>query len=141
MQAQARHCTGAGAVMLIRIVPPLGYFMHIPKTTACRLRLEKLLYLQLSRSHSGCFKPLLDPGSSSTSETVVKRFQKRNYRYETVSEVKRLQIYNGYKTSQWLRLRIDFDPFVPTRHVCIVYTYRYNRTEIKPGIINTLTPE
>jgi hypothetical protein len=31
-----------------------------------------------------------------TSETAARRFQKGNGRYETVSEVKRLQIYNGY---------------------------------------------
>ena len=31
-----------------------------------------------------------------TSETAARRFKKWNGRYETVSEVKRLQIYNGY---------------------------------------------
>jgi hypothetical protein len=31
---------------------------------AHRLRLEKLLYIELSRSSNGCFKPLLDPGGS-----------------------------------------------------------------------------
>jgi hypothetical protein len=39
---------------------------------------------------------LLDPGGGFTSETAARRFQKRNGRYETVSEVKRLQIYSGY---------------------------------------------
>jgi hypothetical protein len=44
------------------------------------------------------FKPFLDPGPGDrfASETAARRFQKRNGRYETVSEVKRLQIYNGY---------------------------------------------
>jgi hypothetical protein len=65
---------------------------------ARRLRLEKLLYLhiELSRSSNGYFKPLLDPGGGFNSENAARRFQKRNGRYETVSEVKRLQIYNGY---------------------------------------------
>ena len=36
------------------------------------LRLEKLLYLELSRSSSGRFKPLLDPGGGFTSETAVR---------------------------------------------------------------------
>jgi hypothetical protein len=39
---------------------------------------------------------LLDPGGGFTSETAARRFQKSNGRYETVLEVKRLQIYNGY---------------------------------------------
>jgi hypothetical protein len=43
---------------------------------------------------------ILDQGSGFASETETKtaarRFQKRNGRYETVSEVKRLQIYSGY---------------------------------------------
>jgi hypothetical protein len=65
---------------------------------AHRPRLEKLLYLELSRTRSpkGFFKALLDPGDRSASETAARRFQNRNGRYETVSEVKRLQIYNGH---------------------------------------------
>jgi hypothetical protein len=43
---------------------------------ARRLRLEKLLYLGLSRSLSGYFKPLRDPGGGSTSETAARQFQK-----------------------------------------------------------------
>jgi hypothetical protein len=39
---------------------------------------------------------LLDPGGGFTSEAAARRFQKRTGRYETVSEVKWLQIYNGY---------------------------------------------
>jgi hypothetical protein len=44
------------------------------------------------------FKPLLDTGGGFTSETetAARRLQKWNFRYVTVSEVKRLQIYNGY---------------------------------------------
>ena len=61
-----------------------------------RLRLEKLLCLGLSRSPNGFLKVLLDPGGGLTSETAARRFQKQNSRYETVSEVKRLKIYNGY---------------------------------------------
>ena len=57
-------------------VGPLGCFVHIPMTN--RLRLEKLLYIELSRSSN------------------VRRFQKRNGRYVTASEVKRLQICSGY---------------------------------------------
>ena len=44
---------------------------------AHRLRLEKPLYLELSRSPNGYFKPLLDPGGGFNSETAVR-------------------IYNGY---------------------------------------------
>jgi hypothetical protein len=60
------------------------------------LRLEKLLYLELSRSPNGFLKALPDLDGGFTSENAVRRFQKRNGCYETVSEVKRLQIYNGY---------------------------------------------
>jgi hypothetical protein len=38
---------------------------------AHRPRLEKLLYLEPSRSPSGCFKQLLDPGGGFRSETAV----------------------------------------------------------------------
>jgi hypothetical protein len=62
---------------------------------AHHLRLEKLLYLEFSRSSNGFLKPLLDPGGGFTSKTAAWRFQKLNGRYEIVSEVKRLQIYNG----------------------------------------------
>ena len=63
---------------------------------ARRLRLEKLFYVELSRSYNGNFKPLLDPGGVFTSETTARRFQKWNGRYVTVSEVELLQINNGY---------------------------------------------
>jgi hypothetical protein len=59
-----------------------GVFYTYFYNHAYRLRLEKLLYLELSRSPNGFFKVLLDPGGSS--------------RCETVSEVKRLKFYNGY---------------------------------------------
>jgi hypothetical protein len=42
---------------------------------AHRPRLEKLLYLELSRSPNGFFKALLDPGGGLTSETAARRFQ------------------------------------------------------------------
>jgi hypothetical protein len=43
---------------------------------AHRLRLEKLLYIELSRSSNGFFKPLLDPDDRFNSETAERRFQK-----------------------------------------------------------------
>jgi hypothetical protein len=44
-----------------------------------RLRLEKLLYIELSRSPNGFFKPLLDPGNNFTSENAARRFQKQRF--------------------------------------------------------------
>jgi hypothetical protein len=57
---------------------PPGYFIHISITTpiASALKNEKLLYLELSRSLNGYFKPLPDPGGGSASETAAKRFRK-----------------------------------------------------------------
>jgi hypothetical protein len=65
-----------------------GVFYKYFYNHAHRLRLEKLLYLrvELSRSPSGYFKQLLDPGGSFTSETAARLFQKRSVRYVTVSE-------------------------------------------------------
>jgi hypothetical protein len=62
---------------------PPGVFCIYFYNHARRLRLEKLLYLELSRSPNGFFKGLLDPGGGFNNETV--------------SEVRRLQIYNGYR--------------------------------------------
>ena len=58
---------------------------------------EPYRYLELSRSPNGFFKPFLDPGGGGgfTSGTAARRFQNLKGRYETASEVKRLQIYNG----------------------------------------------
>jgi hypothetical protein len=56
---------------------------------ARRLRLEKTIIDGASRSSNGYFKPLLDPGGRFRNETTVTS-------HETVSEVKRLQIYSGY---------------------------------------------
>jgi hypothetical protein len=42
---------------------------------AHRLCLETLLYIELSRSSNGLFKPLLDPGDGFTSETAKRWFQ------------------------------------------------------------------
>ena len=69
---------GVISATLLRVGPP-GYFTHISITTP----FEKLLYLELSisRSPNGFFF------STSGSRWL---FQKRNGRYETVSEVKRL---------------------------------------------------
>jgi hypothetical protein len=41
---------------------------------AHRLRLEKLLYLELSRSSNGIFKLLPDPGDRFISKTAARRF-------------------------------------------------------------------
>ena len=50
----------------------LGVFYTYFYNHARRLRIEKLLYyLELSRSSSGYFKPLLDPGGSFASKTAV----------------------------------------------------------------------
>jgi hypothetical protein len=57
-----------------------GVFYTYFYNHAYRLRLEKLLYLELSRSSNGYsvqyFKPLLDPGGGFASETTARRFQK-----------------------------------------------------------------
>jgi hypothetical protein len=88
--------------MHIHLSPPVsswtpGVFYKCFYNHAHRLRLEKILYLELSRSPNGFFKVLLlDPGGGFTSKTAARQFQKSHGRYETVPEVKRLQIYNGY---------------------------------------------
>jgi hypothetical protein len=51
-----------------------GVFYTYFYNHAHRLRLEKLLYLELSRSSSGYCKPLLDPGGGFTSETAAGGF-------------------------------------------------------------------
>jgi hypothetical protein len=56
---------------------PPSYFTHIYfYNHARRLRLEKLLYLELPRNSNGFLKPLLDPDGGFTSETAERRFQK-----------------------------------------------------------------
>jgi hypothetical protein len=55
---------------------PPGVFCKCFYNHAHRLRLEKLLYIGLSRSPNGFFLVLLDPGGSFTSETAARRFQK-----------------------------------------------------------------
>jgi hypothetical protein len=55
--------------------PPGGILYSIPITMPIRrLRLGKLLYMGLSRSSNGYFKPLLDPGGGFTSEAAARRF-------------------------------------------------------------------
>ena len=76
-------------------VDPRGIFTYISITTPVPSALKKLLYLELSRSPNGNFKSLPDPGGGFT-ETATRRFQKRNGRYVTVSELKRLKIDNGH---------------------------------------------
>jgi hypothetical protein len=54
-----------------------GVFYTYFYNHAHRLRLEKLLYLELSRSPNGYFKPLLEPGGGFRSEmAVTKPFRK-----------------------------------------------------------------
>jgi hypothetical protein len=53
-----------------------GVFYTCFYNHAHRLRLEKLLCLEPSRSSNGFFKPLLDPDDGFTSETAERRFQK-----------------------------------------------------------------
>jgi hypothetical protein len=56
----------------------LGVFCtHFDNHAIVPARLEKLLYPGLSRSLSGCFKPLMDPGGGFTSKTEIgaRRFQ------------------------------------------------------------------
>jgi hypothetical protein len=52
-----------------------GVFYTYFYNHARRTRLEKLLYLELSRSPNGFLKVLLDPGGGLTSETAARRFQ------------------------------------------------------------------
>jgi hypothetical protein len=66
------------------------YFYNYNFNRARRLRLEKLLHLEPST-----VEVLYQRTFKSTSGSRW-RFQKWNGRYETVSEVKRLHIYNGY---------------------------------------------
>jgi hypothetical protein len=51
-------------------IGPRG-ILHVFLYHARRLRLEKYRYLELSRSASGYFRSLLDPGGSFRSETTV----------------------------------------------------------------------
>jgi hypothetical protein len=51
-----------------------GEFCTYPYNYTHRLRLEKLLYLELSRSPNGFLKPFLDPGGGFTSETAERLF-------------------------------------------------------------------
>jgi hypothetical protein len=46
-----------------KIEPPGVSHMFLQYNHARRLRLKKLLYIELPRSSSGYFKPLLDPGN------------------------------------------------------------------------------
>jgi hypothetical protein len=83
--------------VLARRLRAAGFYNHFYNHSH-RLCLEKLLYtgIGLSRSPSGYFKPLLDPGGCFASETAARRFQKWPFRIITVSGAKRLQIYNGH---------------------------------------------
>jgi hypothetical protein len=64
---------------------PGVFYVHF-YNHAHRLRLEKLLYLELSRSPSGFFLVLLDPGGGFASETAARSEVKRPLRNRFGSE-------------------------------------------------------
>jgi hypothetical protein len=69
-------CYMQNAAAASEISPPdsswtSGVFYTYFYNHAHRLRLEKLLYLELSRSPNGFLKVLLDPGGGFTSETAA----------------------------------------------------------------------
>jgi hypothetical protein len=66
----------------------LNQFYTYSYIHAHRLRLEKLLYLGLSRTYNGFLKPLLDPDGGFNSETAERRFRNLNGRYTAISELK-----------------------------------------------------
>ena len=84
MARGSRSITGRGfqivlsAVMAVRNISGLDLvWVWAPQlfytyfyNHAHRLRHEKLLYTEVSRSPSGYFKPLLDPGGGFRSETA-----------------------------------------------------------------------
>jgi hypothetical protein len=84
-----------------------GVFYTYFYNHARRLRLEKLSYIELSRSSDRYFKPLLDPDGGFTSLTTARRFHffnhrtavsdgKRPLRNRSGSEAVIIQTYNGY---------------------------------------------
>jgi hypothetical protein len=87
---------GAGACQRPRIGLPPRLFYTCFYNHARRLRLEKLLCLEVSTATvevlTDCFKPLLGPDGGFTSETAARRFRMLNGRYTAVSEVKRPNI-------------------------------------------------
>ena len=81
MEICVKHPGGPTRIRVAEISPPLssstpGVFCTYFYYHAYRLRLEKLLYLELSRSSNGYFKALLDQGGGFTSETAARWFQK-----------------------------------------------------------------
>ena len=64
------------AVLLIQVGGLPGVFYEYFYNHARRVCFEKLSHIEVSRSPSGHFKPLLDPGGSFTSETATRRSQK-----------------------------------------------------------------
>jgi hypothetical protein len=111
-----------------------GVFYTYSYNHARRLRLEKVLYIGLPRISNGYFKPLLDPGGGFTSETAVRWFQKWNGRYVTVSEVRRLKIYNGYMQRPFPNRHKR--PFGCNGHVTAMAVGQRQRLYSKMGCIN-----
>jgi hypothetical protein len=85
---------------------PFGVFHTCSYNHAHRLRLGELLYVELSRSFTGQFKPLLGPGGGCASETaarsrctVVSEVKPPLHNVSEVKrfgKVKRFDIYNAY---------------------------------------------
>jgi hypothetical protein len=65
-------CIESGYISGVLSSSTTGVFYTCFYNHAHRLRLEKLLHVELSRSPNGCFKPLLDPGGGFTSETAAR---------------------------------------------------------------------
>jgi hypothetical protein len=74
-----------------------------------RLRLEKLLYLELSTSPDGFFKPLVDTGGGFRIETAVtKPFQKRNgYKFSSPVSSPTPGVFYTYFYNYAHRLRLE----------------------------------
>ena len=68
------HAAVTNQRRLFKLAP--GTFCACFYNHAHRLRLDKLLYVELSRSSNGHFKPLPDPDGGFTSETAGRRFRK-----------------------------------------------------------------
>jgi hypothetical protein len=77
------------SVKKIQVGPPTpGVFYTYFYNHGHRLRLEKLLYIELPRSSSGYFKPLLDPGGGfTTAVSELIRLLRNRVGRETVTNL------------------------------------------------------
>ena len=81
-------CTGWGyniSPLVLSWTP--GLFYTYSYNHARRLRLEKLLYLELPRSPNGFFLVLLDPGNRRTAVSELKRPLRNRFGSETVTNL------------------------------------------------------